>query len=461
MTNVPVDTLSASLPEPRVHDRGLPLIGVLPRMLADAPRYLSGLAHRNHGQVVTVQLGPYPLHLVSHPDHVQHVLAGNARNYNKEGGLWQPLRKLFGDGLATADGEVWRHSRRRLQPVFTARHIASLVDLMVEGVARGVRRFDAAARSGAPLDVSAEMTMLAQEILLHTMLGVTVGPAELDALGGAVLAAFQRLNRRLFLYFLPPWMPLPGERALQRAIASIDEAIYGFIRARRATGGDREDLLSLLLSARDSETGAALTDAQIRDELVTLFITGSETIAATMTWAWYAIEQHPEVERRLRDEIDAVLGARAPTFADLARMPYCRMVLQETSRLYPTAWFIPRMAMDDDEIDGCPIRARSIVVCSPYVTQRDPAIWEDPLRFDPDRFHPERAARRHKYAHYPFGGGARQCIGQHFAMTEVQLVLIMLCQQYRLRRVEGPALAPKAIPSLWPSRALRMTVTPA
>jgi cytochrome P450 len=458
---VPLRISSSATPPPGSPVvKGLPLVGVLPQLLADPPGFLSRVAGEHPGAVVSLKLGPIPIYLASHPEHAQYVFNDNARNFTKGGDFWKPLRRLFGDGLAMADGEPWLRSRRLMQPLFTAKHIASLVDLMVERIASSVIRVEPCAAARAPLDMGQEMMRLAQAVVLKTVFGTTVDPVELDALGDAVFTSFQKINRRIFLYFLPGWAPLPGEEALVRALEVIDASMFRLIRERRRRDEDRVDLLSLLLRARDAETGEGMSDQQVRDELVTLFVTGSETTAAAMTWVFHLLDEHPEVEGKLRAELRAVLGGRRPTFADLANLLYNKMVIQEALRLYPPAWFIPRVAQRDDMIGPCPIPAGATVLVSPYVTHRDPTLWARPAAFEPERFHPARVAALPRYAYYPFGGGGRQCIGAHFALTEAQLILAMYMQRYRLSRVSRRPVEPRAAPGLWPRHGMTMIPTP-
>jgi cytochrome P450 len=214
-------------------------------------------------------------------------------------------------------------------------------------------------------------------------------------------------------------------------VKTLDEAVYAIVEQRRRDGTGHHDLLSMLLAARDEETGEGMSDAQLRDEMVTLIVAGHETVASALTWAWYLLAQHPDAERRLHDELAAVLGVRPPAVQDLPTLPYTRMVVEETLRLYPPAWLITRRALKTDEIGGYGIPAGALVVVSPYLTHRHPSFWENPERFEPERFAPERSERP-RFAYFPFGGGPRLCIGNNFALMEAQLVLAAVAQRYRL-----------------------------
>jgi cytochrome P450 len=304
-----------------------------------------------------------------------------------------------------------------------------------------------------------EMTAITQRVILETMFGPGIDRAETDHLGDQLSIAFQEMNFRTFLYFLPKRLPLPGDKRLRRAIAAIDEAMLRLVRMRRAGGGaDREDLLSLLLRARDEGSHEGMDDRQVRDELVTLFAAGNDTTANALTWVWYALGRSPEVERKLRAEIAEVVGDRRPTHADLARLPYTKQVIQEVMRLYPPAWIFPRFADDEAVIGGHRVPAGSAVLLSPFVGHRDPAFWPDPEAFDPERFAPGPSAERPRYAYFPFGGGPRQCIGNFFAMMEAQLITVMMAQRLRPRLVPGHRVVVSSMSTLKPRHGMKMTL---
>jgi len=402
-------------------------------------------------------MGPIRLHVLSEPEHVQHVFSDNWRNFVK-GSMWKPVRRLLGRGLATSDGEIWLRSRRLMQPLFSPKHLKVLVDHMVRVVAGAIPRFEHMAMTGEPIDMGREMMDLTQEVLLSTIFGASVDRRTSRALADAINAAFEAINTRLFLFFVPERVPLPGERALREAVATIDEAILRIFDERRHSQSERNDLLSLLLHARDDETGEKLAEKQVRDELVTLFVAGNDTTTASLTWLWHSLSENPEVERKLHAEVASVLGDRQPTFDDIAHLTYTKMVFQEALRLYPPVWFLPRFAVADDIIDGYPIPAGSTILVSAYATHRNPNLWERPEVFEPERFTPERSANRPRYAYYPFGGGPRQCIGMSFAYMEAQIITAMLMQKFRMRRVGGAA-KPRSAITLRPQGGLPMIIS--
>lgn len=256
--------------------------------------------------------------------------------------------------------------------------------------------------------------------------------------------------------FPPLSVPTPRNRRINAAIHTLDAIVQGLIQERRQRAIERGDVLSLLLLARDEETGQGMSDQQVRDEVMTLLFAGHETTSNLLAWTWFLLATHPEVEQRLQAELDAVLGGRLPTVEDLAHLPYGHRVLEETLRLYPPAWSLARKALVDDKVGGYVLPASTIILMSPYVTHRHPAFWEEPERFDPDRFTPERVAVRPRYAYFPFGGGPRQCIGNTFALMEAHLILATVAQRYRLRLVPDHPVEPQALLTLRPRDGLPM-----
>lgn len=438
--------------------RGVPGLGVLPRLLRDPPAALTAISRAHPGEIVRLSLGPLPLYFITDPAHVQHVLSDRWRNYSKRSKMWEPLRRLFGEGLVTSEGEVWLRSRKIIQPLFSPGHLASLAELMGETVKACLGDLQGRAEAG-PVDMCKETAVITQRVLMAAIFGAGLGRAEGDDLIAALAEALRRLNLRLFLAAAPQRL-IPGERALRRAILRIDEAMLRLVRERRGRPAGGRDLLSLLTFACD-EAGEGLGERQLRDELVTLFVAGNETTAVTLSWTWWLLDQHPEVDARLRRELAEVLGGRPPTHADLPRLPLTRAVLQETLRLYPPSWIIPRQAVEDDVIDGVRIPAGANVLLSQYVTQRDPRHWPDPDAFDPDRWDEARAKGRPRYAYLPFGGGPRRCLGDGFAMIEAQLILAMTAQRFRPRLLPGARVRPQTSTSLQIRGALPMRLEPA
>ena len=316
------------------------------------------------------------------------------------------------------------------------------------------------------IDVNAAMLTLALDVIGRTMFSQALEHQSQELVAAFAQAVTSVGDRITAAFDLPLAIPTPANRRLRRALRLPDRRLYALIAARRqqrVSGGhseveDRPDLLARLLDARDPESGAAMSLRQVRDEVVTIFFAGHETIAQTLTWAWYLLGQHPTVEEQLHAELDAVLCGRAPTAADLPRLRYTRMVLDETLRLYPAVWAIPRGAVADDVIGGYAIPAGSMVFPFTYAAHRHPQVWPEPERFDPGRFAPEVTAARPACSYLPFGAGPRACIGQTFALQEALIVLALVAQRYRLRLAPGQLVVPHSAITLGPQGGLHMTV---
>lgn len=384
--------------------------------------------------------------LVNHPDYIQRVLVTNQANYGKGRLNRQILGPTLGQGLLTSEGDFWRRQRRIAAPAFHRRRLAALAGLMVE-VAQGV---SARWRGLSEIDVGREMMTLTMEIVARALFSRDVA-GSVRELGGAIDTLIEGFGRApvLDLLGLPEWLPRRRDPEARRALAYVDSVIYEIIRSRRAAPEAHDDLLGMLLEARDEESGEGMTDRQLRDEVMTLFAAGHETTAVALTWCWSLLARHPQPEARLHAEIDRVLAGRPPTFEDLERLPYSRMVVEEAMRLYPPAYSLNRVALADDVMGPHVVRKGALVTVSPWVTHRNPALWPDPLTFDPERFRPEAVRERHRYAYFPFGGGPRICIGNAFALMEARLALAVLAQAWRLVPL-GPQPQPQARVTLRP-----------
>jgi cytochrome P450 len=442
-----------SLPAPPGPRRGLPFS----RLLAFRRDPLSFLerVHRAHGDVVAFHFGPRPVYLLAHPELVRDVLVTNHRNFIKSRAL-QRARVVLGNGLLTSEGDAHLRQRRLAQPAFHRERIAALGDTMAAYAERAADGW----RAGETLDVTREMNRLTLAIAGKTLFGADVQD-EADEIGRALtdtLAAFKRLTNPLGP--LLDRLPVPGTLRVRRATERLDATVYRMVRERRASGEDRGDLLSMLLAARDEEgDGGGMTDLQLRDEALTLFLAGHETTANALAWTWHLLALNPDAEARLHAELDAVLGGRAPASADLPRLPYTRAVLAESMRLFPPAWAIGRQPLEDFEAGGYRVRAGTVVLLSPWVTHRDERWWPDPLRFDPERWTAEREAAQPRFAYFPFGGGPRKCIGEGFAWTEGILLLATLARRWRFRHAPGVRVGTQPLITLRPVD-LRMVAEP-
>jgi cytochrome P450 len=439
----------------------VPLPGtLLARSRRDPLGFLLG-GMRRHGDVFRYRLGPLVFHLLAHPDHVRRVLVDNARNYPRSW-YYGRTRVVVGEGLVTTEGAAWRRLRRMSQPAFHHDRIAALAGMMTDAIAPMLGRWHAQARTapGAPIDVAAEFAGLTLRIAGRALLGIDLA-GEADAIARAVTTALQFLEHRLsHLLAPPPWAPTPRNRRFRRALRELDALIARILAGRRARPGDEGDLLAMLLSARDEETGNGLTDLELRDQVLTFIGAGHETTAVGLAWTVSLLARHPGAADRVRAEAADAIGGRTPTAADLPRLPYTRRAIEESLRIDPPVYAVARDAIADDEIGGYRIPARSMVVLSPYVTHRHPEFWPDPEAFDPDRFLPDRVADRPRYAWYPFLGGPHQCIGQEFAMMEMVLATAMIARAFRVRPAPGPAPEPWPVLSLRPRDGVPVILEP-
>lgn len=400
-------------------------------------------AREQFGDVLRFRIGPVALHYLFHPDHVRRVLSDNPKNYLR-GWQYRLLSRLFGDGLVASEGPSWLRQRRLAQPAFSRQRLAGYASVMVDATAQLLSRWSADA-AGKAVEIAPEMSRLALAIASRTLFDRDVSRAA-DQVGKSFAVVRQYLEMRFNHPFTSPpsWVPTPANRRFKQAARALNEVVLALVQGRRREGRDHGDLLSMLMQARDEETGESMTDDQLRSEALTFLIAGHETTATALSWTWYLLAAHPSIRQRVRAEVEAVLGERPAMFADVARLHVTRMVIEESMRLYPPVWAVPRYAVADDEVGGFHIPRGSMVVLVPLLTHRHPDVWDEPDVFNPDRFTPERTAQRPKGAYFPFLGGPHQCIGNEFAMIEMQLIVAMVLQQFDVELVPNQTIRTKA-----------------
>ena len=408
---------------------------------------------RTYGPVSSYRMAGEQLFLVNEPPLIRDILVTHHRNFTKSRGL-ERAKRVLGQGLLTSEGARHLRQRRLMQPAFHRDRIAGYGALMV-GYADRMRR---GWPDGATLDLAREMNRLTLSIVGKTLFDVDV-ESQAAAVGEALTAVMES-----FWLMMMPFadtlerLPVPKLRRARMARARLDAIIYRIIADRRASGRDHGDLLSMLLAAQDEDDGGVMTDQQVRDEAMTIFLAGHETTANALTWTWYLLSSAPGVEATLHAEVDRVLQGRLPTMADLASLGYVERVVTESMRLYPPAWLVGRRAIADYPLGDFVAPARSILIMSPYIMQRDPRFYPDPERFDPDRWTPEFRAALPKFAYFPFGGGPRQCIGESFAWMELMLLVATIAQQCRLRLVPNHPVVPQPLITLRAKHGMRMTI---
>jgi cytochrome P450 len=407
---------------------------------------------REFGDVVLTRFLYVPAYFLFHPEHIEYVLAAGAKNFVKAMSLRSPFfLRLVGDGLVTSDGEFWRRQRRLAQPAFHRERVASYGETMVAFTERALSSW----QDGEERDAHEEMMLLTQAIVAQTLFSADVS-GDAREIGEALSRIVRPFSSQATVkWILDNRLPTPGHLRFNRDVQKIDRFVYRIIAGRRASGAGEGDLLSMLLRARD-EDGSRMTDRQVRDEVMTLFLAGHETTALALTWAWYLLARNPEAERALHAELDEVLGGRAPSVDDLPRLRYCEWVIKESMRLYPPAYAVGREAVRDCEVGGYRIPAGMQVFAFQWVVQRDARWYDEPAAFRPERWREEVAARLPKFAYFPFGGGPRQCIGNSFALMEAVLVLATIARRFRLRLAPGHAVELLPAMSLRPRGGVRV-----
>lgn len=435
----------------------LPLIGNLRYLRPDTHRALVR-ARAEYGDLVHFQVNNRHLYFAAHPDDAKYILVDNNRNYHKGRGI-QKAKPLLGEGLLTSEDDFWRRQRRLVQPAFHRQQINNLAGAMTVSTAALIDRWQPLARSGAAFDVAEEMMALTLDIVTKALFSTALTLNEIHEVGKSLPPLLRHATQRTQAVFdFVEKLPLPSNRRFEVLRNRLDQIVYRIIETRRQSSADHADLLGMLMTARDEETGGSMTNTQLRDEVMTLFLAGHETTALLLSWTWALLSWHPDVRRRAQEEVARVLGDRMPTAEDVARLPYLGMILAETLRLYPPAWAIPRRPLAGDEIRGYRIPAGCTVLVSPYVTHRHPDFWDNPEGFDPERFTPEASKERHRFAYFPFGGGPRMCIGNNFALMEATLSAAMILQRYEINLLPGHAVEAEVAFTLRPKDGVPVSI---
>lgn len=400
------------------------------------------------------------VYTLNHPDFVKHVLIDNVQNYHK-GRIALVLRPLLGNGLLLSEGDTWKRNRRLAQPAFHRHVLAKLTDGMVAATEQMLARWAARPATGSGgFDIVPDMMSVTMSIVARALFSTDVA-AHASDVSRALTLVLDESNRRALS--VTPWMPrLPTQRqrAFDEAIRTLDDVVFRIIRDRRGHEAAHADLLSMLMTAKDADTGESLSDVELRDEAMTMFLAGHETTANALSWLWLVLSQNYEVEQRLREEFATVLGGRTARADDLPKLKYTTRVLEETMRLYPPAWLTVRQPYEEDQIGPYRIAKDALLGICPYAIHRLPEFWPDPERFDPDRFLPENVQKRPKLAYMPFGAGQRMCIGNNLAMMEAAIIVSTVLQRYRIEVLPGQRIEAEAAVTLRPRHGLRVRATP-
>jgi cytochrome P450 len=423
--------------------KGNPVLGVMSEFSRDTFGFIERC--RAYGDVVRMRFLYLTAYFLYHPRDIEYVISTNARNFIKSRNQRSPLfQRLVGNGLLTSEGEVWKRQRRLAQPAFHRHRINAYAETMTDYAQRMVSTW----RAGEVRDIHRDMMRLTLEIVVKTLFNADVS-AEADKVGRVLSRIVTPFAGQATLkWIMDNRLPTITHRRFNRDAREIDMIVYRIINERRRSGQDQGDLLSMLLNATD-EDGSQLSDKQLRDEVMTIFLAGHETTALTLSWAWYLLAQNPEVEKNFHAELAGVLAGRLPTMEDLSRLHYTEMIAKESMRLYPPAYALGREALTECEIGGFKVPAGAQVFMFQWATQRDARFFAEPEKFYPERWTQDFSNSLPKYAYFPFGGGPRACIGNYFAMMEIVLLLATIGQQFRF------SLLPEHPVRLMPAMSLR------
>ena len=431
---------------------GNSLVGSLIDLGQDPLSFLTKCA-REYGDIVPLHLGLTSACLVRNPEYIEEILK-DRETFIKSRGL-RALRSLLGEGLLSSEGDSWFRQRRLTQPVFHQKRISGYGEVMVAYAEQMLNTW----QDGETRNVHANMMRLTLNIVMKTLFNQNVTEGEAQNVAHALDVAmhwFESKRKQGFLIW--EWFPRPENIRYRNAIEKMDKSIYNIINQRRASGEDPGDLLSMLMQARDEDDGSQMSDKQLRDELATLMLAGHETTANTLTWTWMLLSQHPEVETKLLEELQDVLGNRPPTVADIPRLRYTNMVIKESMRLYPAVPSLSREAAKDCEIGGYWVPAGCMIMISQWVMHRDPRYFEDPEVFNPERWANDLEKQLPRGVYIPFGDGPRICIGKSFALMEAVLLLIAIAQKFQLDIVPDFPIVPQASITLRPEYGLKMVL---
>lgn len=437
--------------------RKLPVYRDIPSFLRDPLGTFEELGRQARGDIVRLDAKVLSPYLVTRPEHLQHILRANQGNYARGGMFYAPLDKLFGDGILGQDEDAWMHSRRIIQPMFTARHIKRIQSDIAGFINEGLDPVEEAARTGAPVDALDLMASIVTKAIVGVIFGQRITREQVDDLAGATNAIIPSMIPRVVTPFLPRWVPRPKDKEFNDAIKTFDRHMYAVAEATPQDGDD--DLLTLLLGAPDPH-GLPASPKWLRDNFSGVYGAASETTVSAMVWAMPILFNHPEVYAKLCAEVDEVVGSDPVSPDHLPQLVYTKQVIDELLRYMPVGWLFSRVALGEDVIDGVRIPKGADILISPYLTHRSPLFWDRPDEFDPERFAPG-APIPHRYAYFPFGGGAHICIGNHLFATEALLLLAGLVSRFRITSVTPSDPTPVVGATLRPLERVMMTVRPA
>lgn len=445
------DKIRAAIPE----YKGFPVVGILPELLRQKPlEFMRSISH-DYGDFVKVMAGPYPIYVVSNPDYLQRILRDNYRNYRKPDLLYKAAATVIGNGLVLSEGDFWLRQRRMMQPYFHRMYLSQLTETMTCSISNVLTTWQTYAERGDIVNMGQEMSRITMSIIMTTMFGTdTLSSDDMETISRDMPFLIDHATIRGYLPFIPDWMPLPGDGEFEVKSQNICDIVMRFIDLKRNDKGEASDLISMLLEAVDEETNEQMTNEQLFDEAMTIFLAGFETTSTVLTWLWHVLNENPEIEMKLREEIERVLGEKIPDIEALKQLEYSRMVFQETMRMYPPVPLLPRVTVEADYLGDYEIPANATLVLFFYGTHYNPNVWENPDKFIPERFSAEQVKGRSQFAFVPFSAGPRKCLGDEFAMMEGVLAMTMMLQNYRVNLVPEHKVEPKLSITLRPANGV-------
>ncbi len=410
-----------------------------------------------YGNTFVVHLFRRKLYVTSDPESMKYVLQTNNKNYIKDAGSRQ-LKLALGNGLLMNEGESWMRQRRLAQPAFYKKRLDGLFDVMVDVVEDFCNKMEQHRGNPNPINITSEMNTVTADVVMKTLLGTDLD-IDSEDVQETILSAQNYIIKRIRQPYMRPVMYLDGRaRKFKTDLDRFDKIIYDAIDERQKTGEMGNNLLSMLIETKDADTGAGMNRQQLRDEVMTMYVAGHETSANALSWTWYLLTKHPDVYKKVKTEVQEVLGNRRPELADLKAMQYTRQVMEESMRCYPPAWATGREALTTDHIQGYQVEKGELVFLSINNLHHDPELWENPDEFNPDRFSPEQVKARSKGHYIPFGAGPRMCIGNHFALMEIQLLLACMIRKFDFERDEKHLVQREALVTLRPKYGVKVWV---
>lgn len=429
-----------------------------PKEIKEDPVNFYSRMWKEYGDLVRLPIMPnYSFYLFAHPKYAEQVLFTQQERYIKPDIVNKPFNLMMGESILTSEGDFWLKHRRLMQPAFHMKQLANLAEVMVSCTESFLQEWEKKP-DGEVIDIAEETLRLTLEIAGETLFSKDISDED-SVLGQAFRTGYEFINYKMNnLWTEPLWMPTPRNKRFLKAKKTLDNLILDIINFRRQNPSERNDLLSMLMAARDEETGEGMSDKQLQNEAITLLVAGHETVASGLAWTWYLLAKYPDIAANLQSELARVLNGGYPNFEKLPQLEYTRRVFDETLRLYPPAWAIPRENKEDDEINGYFIPKGSLVNVATFMIHRHPEFWENPDKFNPDNFLPEKVNQRPKFTYFPFGGGKRVCIGQNFALMEATIIIALISQRFKLELLPNQQIEIDPTFTLRPKNGIKVKV---